>query len=351
MVRRDRPASVAASHYNANQNAVLMGELFGILLLSAHLLAMNLASAGPLVAAWLMGRRGESGSLALARRLLRWSLAALVVGGALGGAMLLTPSDGLRAALARFPASTYWFAGAELAFSGACLVAMLVAERWLSGRPVMAWLVALVCASNLLYHFPPLMAVIGQLSADRQWTSDELILRPALLRLATRPEILAMWLHFALASIAASAVVGMWPVSQADRIDDSTPSDRLVRQLAAIALVTSLLQVPVGVWVLVSSRADARDAVLGSDFASSASFLGGVVAALALLQGLASVAMGDTAPATRRRTVGLLMAVALLMSATLTISRRATRHERIDAQGNQRSAASGGDASAERVDA
>jgi hypothetical protein len=308
-----------------------MRDFIDILLLATHLLAMNVASAGPLAAAWLISQRDNPNGGVLARRLLRWSLAALVAGVVTGGAMLAAPSAGLRAALSRFPPSTYWFAGSELAFSAACLVAMLLSQRWLERRPIIAWLTALIAASNLLYHFPPLMAVIGQLASDPRWATERSIPRPVMMRLWARPEILALWAHFALASLAASAIVCLWPLPGSDSNDVPQDNLRFVRCLAAVALVASLLQVPVGVWMLLSAGAPARNAVLGGDPASSASLIAGILAAIALLRGLASIALGESAPAVRRRTVYLLVVTVVLMSATLTISRRAANNRRVEA--------------------
>lgn len=291
-----------------------------ILLLATHLLAMNVASAGPLAAAWLASQ-GDLGAV-LARRMMRQSLGGLGVGALLGGALLLAPSAGLRAALGRFPASTYWFAAGELAFSAAVMAGLLWIVRSPRRRPVLTWGLALVTASNLLYHFPPLMAVIGKLAADPQWATEAPISHAALLRLIRRPDVLAMWLHFTLASIAAATIVAFWPSRRESSTAPTEPSERILRRLAAAALVATLAQVPVGVWLLAATESRERDAMLGQGIATSALFLGGVVAALALMHALASATLGDLAPTTRRRCVWLLAAVIVLMSATLITSRR-----------------------------
>src|SRR5690606_13047621 len=83
--------------YNADFAESRLIELATVLLLALHLLAMNVASAGPLVGVWLArcGSREELG-LRVGRRLAGRSLWALATGALLGGAMLLLPSEGVR---------------------------------------------------------------------------------------------------------------------------------------------------------------------------------------------------------------------------------------------------------------
>lgn len=304
-----------------------MGTLAVVVLLGLHLLAVNIASAGPLAAAWLAGR-GDA-TRVNARRMARWSLAALLAGGMLGAPLLLAPSPGLRSALARFPASTYWFAGAELLFSAVCMTWLVGVLRG-AHRPILTWMLALASATNLLYHFPPLMAVIGRLAGDAQWASTATIDHRTQLELAERPEIVALWVHFVLASIAAAAIFAMWPArSDEAAVNDGVDPDaeqqladkHAVSGLATIALSASAFQAPVGAWLLVATGVQARDAIMGGDAATTASFLGGLVAAVALLQSLAAIAMGEATFALRRRATWLLVAVAVLMAGTLSLSR------------------------------
>jgi hypothetical protein len=297
-------------------------ELAITLLLAAHLLAMNVASAGPLIAVWLMGRRraGEDGGLLLGRRVLGLSLTALITGSLIGGALILAPNPSLRAALARFPEDAYWFAGIELLFSAVC-IGLLMAGDWASRRPRLAFCVALLGASNLLYHFPPLMAVIGELTANPRWATEERIDRDALLSLWVRPEILSLWLHFTLASFAVAAVAALRPWSPSTS-EDARPMDPdIVQRLSAWALGATVLQIPVGLWLLTSTAAEARESMMGSNLLASACFAGGVLAALWLLQTLLTMALGERGGV--RRAGLLLVLVTVLMSATLRTSRTA----------------------------
>jgi hypothetical protein len=299
-------------------------DAVAILLLGAHLLAMNVAAAGPLVCAALV--HGDwTGGNRLYDRMARGTLAALVLGAALGGALLLVPSPGLWAALRRFPESSYWFAGIEIGFSAGCMAVMILAARSLQRRPVVAWLVALLSASNLLYHFPPLMTAIGNLAADPRWTDERVITRAALMQLARRPEMLALWIHVVLASISSAAVYSLWPCESNEATEDSASAGGVHRRLAATALVASALQLLVGVWMLLAGSTAMRHAVMGRDVLASGSFLAGLIATIVLLQHLAAIASGDVTPTRRRRAARLLVIVVLMMSATLVTSRRQTR--------------------------
>ena len=177
-------------------------ELLFTAALAAHLLAVNVASAGPLIAAavWRQGRGGLDERTWLSTRLTQRSLAALVVGSLLGGLLLAVPNPGVTAALARFPKSLYWYAGAELVFSAFCLALLWALQRKNRVGRWGAWILAVLSSSNLLYHFPPLMAVFGELVADPAWAPGGLIDHAAMLRLWARPEILALWAHFTLAA-------------------------------------------------------------------------------------------------------------------------------------------------------
>ncbi|HMP05074.1 MAG TPA: hypothetical protein PJ982_01885 [Lacipirellulaceae bacterium] len=290
-----------------------------VAVLTAHLLAANLASGGPLAAAWLGHAAGGRGR-ALGVRLAWQSLAALGLTAALGGLLLATPGAGLWEAIARFPASTYWFAGVELAFSAVCLAVL----AWVVGRggPTWAaWLLAAASASNLLYHFPPLMTVLAKLAADPRWATAEVITRAELRPLAARPEVLSMWVHVVLASLAVGAAAALWPRSG----DDDGRFDRLFGRLALAALAATVVQLPVGLWMLLASEPDERSAMMGRSLAASLSLLLGVMAALGLMHALAALAMGEVEPRSRRRAVGLMAGVVLLMTTTLYASRTRTK--------------------------
>ena len=323
-------------------------ELLITVALAAHLLTVNIASAGPLFAAsfWRPSRAAPEAGRWLSTRLTKASFAALIIGSILGAALLAVPSPGLEAALARFPSSMYWYAGSELAFTAICLALMLLLQRKYRIGRWGAWSLALLSSSNLLYHFPPLMAVFGELVADPAWAPSGEIDRPAMLRLWMRPEILALWAHFTLAAIATTAVFALWTIRRqpADEMqaDDSAIAARVARRLAAAALIASLVQIPVGVWLVVVSDEATRSSIMGGSLPASAMFLGGLLATFALLQTLVYLAFGDQTTAATRRAAWLLVAIVFLMTGTLRVSR--ARPDRVGAgAAAHRSAGQGGD--------
>lgn len=302
-------------------------QVLSVVLLAGHLAAMNVAAAGPLVAAWMMGGQPAAGNAAHrpGRRLAEVALAALLVGAVLGGALILVPGSRLRDALARFPMNAYAFAGLELIFSAACIAIQIVASRRQPARRWLAWGLAVASSTNLLYHFPPWMTVIGKLAANPHWADHKEIDRPALLRLWMRPEVLAQWAHFVLASLAASAIAALWLDGSVDD-REATAQSKSFRRLAAFALATSLLQLPIGVWLLLASERSARESMMGGNVTATCCFAAGVVGALMLLQTLSAIALGDTTRTMRRRAGWLLLAVVVLMAATLRASRLAERN-------------------------
>lgn len=302
-----------------------MLETATTLLLAGHLLAMNLASAGPLAGAWLrrLGcRDGEANGGLLergARATFWWSLVGLAGGALVGGLMLLAPSAGMQAALRRFPADAYWFAGAEILFSAACIFGC-----WkLSHRPKLTWLLAIVAATNLLYHFPPLMAVLGELAANPAWTDAEVLERKALIRLWIRPEVLSLWAHFTLASIAVGFVAALAICHRAVRDEIEKVDDRTARSLAGWALGATVLQIPVGIWLLLASDTAAQQAMMGESWLATIGLAGGVWVALGVMQSLATIAWGGSDRRQADRACILLAITVTLMSFTLRASRQA----------------------------
>ncbi len=119
------------------------------------------------------------------------------------------------------------------------------------------------------------------------------------------PRILSMWTHHTLAGFAAA---GVWTMVVAR---GRSPSG--VAWGARIALIATLAQIPIGLWVLLALPEN--DVLLGGDATTTGLLAAGIAVALALLHHLAAAAMGDTHRATVWRCVALLLTVMLLMNA------------------------------------
>ncbi|MDZ4784342.1 MAG: hypothetical protein SGJ19_29195 [Planctomycetia bacterium] len=300
-------------------------DLLMVLLLSAHLMAMNVATAGPFVCLWLGWRTRRTGD-ALASTtgewLARMSLIGLTSGIVLGGLVLGAiyhhrPEPFLRAA-ELIPRSRYWFGIAELVFSYLLLVVYLATWRRFAGRWWHA-LINLLAATNTIYHFPPLFAGIGVLTTRPEtWGKPELG-RQELLKLFAEPETLARASHFVLASFAVTGVMLLGLAMRRAR-DESQRDDaaRIGVWGGWLGLVPTALQLMSGLWLLMISPTPFQAALTGGDTWSTVLFGVSLLAAFAMLPPLAAAAFG----AARRR--DYLRAMILLT--TVIVCMVAARH-------------------------
>lgn len=296
-----------------------MLDLLLIFTLAVHLLAVNLAGAGPLVCLWFDWRELRAGDAVagrVGRHLARRSMEALVLGGGLGLALvgilwLRYPwayFDGWRAVAG----SRLWFLIPEYFFSLA--IAAVYWATW-SGRRRWVWghrLLNLVGSTNLLYHFPTQFIVIGLLCHRPE-------LRQAPynhLALAAQPEALSALTHHLLAAL---AVVGVWLMAAAPRLCVATSEPDVARRLSAfgarLALVPTLAQILVGLWHLLQLPPRLRAELLGDELTTTALFGAAVLASLGLMHHLAGAAWGDVDHRQTRRAVVLLLLTVTLMSA------------------------------------
>ena len=302
-------------------------EILVAVILAIHLLCVDVASAGPLVCIWLDWRgRRDAAARDASRWLASWSLAGLIGGGLLGlaaGAMYWTPE--YVAILHRLQSKIYW-AGWELVFS---LLLNVIYAVWLrrtiaptsSSSPsssAAAWsvrsLIALVSTTNLLYHFPPLMSVIAKLAT--QHSIDGPPINAAAFRgEMVAADILANSVHFWLASLAVTGVAIIWYSLRLPQNEDGSGAmHRVARWGAFIALVPTLLQLPVGIWLLTTQSSAAQQRLLGD--VVGVSLLGAsVIAALSLMHQLAAIAFGDVQRRTLWKAVWLTGFVVLMMTA------------------------------------
>lgn len=299
-------------------------------LLSVHLLAMNLASAGPLYSIWL-GRRGcelDTSRGEIGRKLAVFSVWVLLLGIVTGlGQLYFASSSGMDAAMQRLPKRGLWMATTELAFSLICL--LVYAASWRALRNHRWWhaFLALLSCSNLLYHFPPLMSVMGRIASDPTWTEAEVLDRTALLPLFQRSEILALSMHFVLASLAVSALAVLWLASRIDEVDWESSALPISRRAAGMALFVTAMQLPVGIWLLISLPQSNQRAMMGGNAVASFAFVGALLLTFILLQRLVAIAIGKVESRDLRTACWLLVALVMLMTATLRLTRDVDQQE------------------------
>jgi hypothetical protein len=294
-------------------------QLVVALVLTAHLVLVDIAMAGPLASVWLEWRPPRGCELLadrLALTLARLSIGALVGGMLLGGLLLaLRWASDDRAyfdALAAVPASRLWFAGAELVFSLACLCAYAARwHRW-ARRRVVHRLLAVAAASNLLLHFPALFTIVSILS-KRPELWGEVLDRSAYQHMFLDGEVLARVAHIWLAAFVTTGVVVM---VLAGRLAGGADSRRLVERGAWLALVPALLELPAGWWLASRIPEAQRLPLLGDDLLSTGLFAAAILLALWLVHLLAGVALGDHEPRQIGRCVATLLAIMLLMVST-----------------------------------
>jgi hypothetical protein len=298
-------------------------------LTALHLLCVDLAAAGPLLCIWLRRREVRAGDVIAGetgRRLAWWSVAALVAGIAIGlvrlGLYAVDDSQWWTAFLA-VPRSRLWFGLAELGFSLACLAT--VAVLWQRLRPKWQYLLLLLAATNLLYHFPPLFAAVRLAAAETgaagEWTKAELFSR--MFSTAALARVAHVWASSLIVAAAAVTWLGGRQAGGA----------RLSRSSARLALIAAILQIPLGLWLLTSTSPAARDGLLFGDLFAGLLFTGGVAAVLMLLHALLALALGDEAPSAAWRAAALTVVVVLLMAAAAARSQDAAVHGDIDVSG------------------
>jgi hypothetical protein len=314
-------------------------QVGSILLLALHFIAVDVAMAGPLACVWLAwraSRRGDRLASVLHVQMAWASLLALAVGVALGCLELAifwqADDRHFWRAVASVAPGRLWFALAELIFFALCMAAYL----WIAGRPtrrpLLAALLALLASFDLMAHFPPLFTMLNLL-ADRPSLIGQRLESPLYRSLLADPEVLSMTAHVYLAAIAVTAV---WVMDRAARLGAApavvvaaehglvTPLTQEAMAPAAVkldaarvALLATLLQLPVGIGVMLSVPNRLRDALLGEDLLAAIPFACGILATLWLLHTLAAVALGDRDPRHVRRSVLLMLSTVLFMTATL----------------------------------
>lgn len=304
-----------------------MLETAQILLLGVHLLAVNVASAGPLLCPllqWWEASGGNACSGRVGRQLAGWSLAGFFLGGLTGllqGWLIwVAGGDRFFTALSRMPSKVY-FGVWELVFYVVCLLVYILWWRFAPPRGVPArlfhGLFAWAAATNLLWHFPPLLTLAAHLAVVEP--TGPVIDAAAFRELIFAPLIMSRCVHIWLASLATSGiVVAALSLRQGKEQADAA---RLVACGGRIALVATLLQIPVGTWVLFSSGTLQQSRMLGGEFWATATLVVSVLAALGLLHQLAAISMPSFERANVMWAMILLLLTVFTMSATLLLAR------------------------------
>lgn len=317
--------------------------LLDILVMTAHLVCVNLASGGPLVGAWLdwRGVRGDGAAARGAVTLARWSLAGLAVGAGLGLVLGTLRWDASYRELWLGPLNykLHW-AAAEAIFSLVLLLGWWLCLPGQAGGKRSAALArgffALLSSANLLYHFPFLFSVAAHLHI-RGYDAGDRINGAAFRQLMVMHETPALAVHVSLASLALAGVALIAVALRAERAGGPEVRDRLARCGAWWSLVPSLLQLPVGLWTLTTLPADAQSRIMGDSGLAILVFLAAIGSSLWLLSDLAQVAFGETARSRLWRVMAAMLTTVVLMIAMQQLARGAdfAAHEPAPAEANK----------------
>ena len=296
-----------------------MLEVCLTLILSMHLLCVNVAAAGPLVCLWLEWKEaGEDELAGRVGRFLAWaSLAFLVAGGLLGLVIgILLWDDAYRVVLQRFPARIRYGIW-ELLFSFALMLLHSLwwgwARRPSSAHRVGRALLPLLSGTNLMYHFPFLFVIISDVAGG--FVSPESTFR----QLIVDGSVAARVIHFAMAAFAVTgttlivATLGrsLGQLSEAD-------GARVATWGARLALVPTVLQIPIGVWVLSELPTVAQQRLLGGDPAGTALLLISILSTVWLMHQLSALALGgEDGRRERIKVVVTMLATVILMTGVL----------------------------------
>lgn len=315
----------------------MLSSILEVVVLSAHLLAVNVATAAPFVCVWCEWRasRPENEVLrAVGRRLARDCVMLFLIGAALGLAELgwlfwrSDPAD--LEALRTMPTSRWWFGGLELLMYLGCMLAYWYGyDRW--RRRGWQWLLAIAAGTNLGYHFPALFTIVSLVSERPELWGETIKFRELLMD----RETLARVAHFWFASFAVTGVLAMRPLrARPDKgeapVPNQAPNDtrsendqRGIIFGARLALAATALQMPLGIWLLTTLPRASQNLVMGRNLLATGLLIAAVVASLGLMHLLASLALGDVEPRMVRRAAMLLVAIVTLMVGT----RVAVRHD------------------------
>jgi hypothetical protein len=298
-----------------------------ILLLTLHLLCVNVASGGPIIGAWLdwRGSRGDEAASQAARYFARASLGGLVVGAVLGVVIGWLKWDAAYRALWLGPlGSKLHWAGVEAIFS---LVLIAVWWWWLPGKSdgsrgamMGRSLVALLAAANLLYHFPILFSVATQLG-DAGQTGGERLTAAAFRRLMISGTAPALAIHVALASLAVSGMLLIGLATRYAARGEETRAARIARWGGLWSLAPSVLQLPVGLWVLASLPESLQQQLMGSDTTATILLLLAIAAALWLVNDLVHISLGEFSRPILMRAMTAMLVTVLLMTAMQQLAR------------------------------
>jgi hypothetical protein len=228
------------------------------------------------------------------------------------------------------PAERWWSAAGEVVFYLVCIGVYagfwnwFVRHRWLH-----RWL-AVLAATDFMYHFPPLFTMISEMSLRpdlKGQTLDVALYRKLMLDGDVLSRVVHHWLSAVAIAAAAAMILAARRKSQSitegdDRCQITEECNALAGRAARVALFATTLQIGVGAWALIAMPEAMQSQLLGEDWLATGLFGGSVIAALWLMHQLSLLMLGRISrPAVYRAAISLA-AVVCLMTATLHRARQ-----------------------------
>jgi hypothetical protein len=247
--------------------------------------------------------------------------------------VLLSHGNVYTAAARQLPARRYWYGIVELAFSAVGMAGWYglwptpqsAGGRWKHG---LGWTFGFLAATNLLYHFPPLFAILGVLSTrPEMWGSGR-----HFTSLLSDAEVLARTAHHGLASFVAAGVALAAVASRMARSGgDISAFGKACILGGRIALVAALVQVPAGAYLLAKLSSEERLQLLRNSPAASAIFALSLAAWFVLILRLLALSGGDV----ERRTIRSCLVWMILVVILMVFVRHLSRHDALRRAGTR----------------
>lgn len=255
----------------------------------------------------------------------------VLLGLAIGGMLYASDRARFLAALSTIPYGRLWWGAWEIVFYLVCMWAYLA--LWKKGRKetgggtaarVVQRLLAVLAATNLAYHFPPLFTVASDLRTAMSAEPGHVVAMTnrEFLLATMQPVVVAHWIHFLLASLAVTGVVvmrfGLWCpracLNEAER-------HRITVVGARLALVPTVLQLLAGTYLLFQLPAASQEILMGGNLLATSLFGVSVLLAIGLMHRLATASLGQISNAVVAQCAALLCIVVVLMTFVLQMSR------------------------------
>lgn len=295
-----------------------------VLTLAAHLICMNVCSAGPLLTVWLERRYRRTQDPAanqlgiqLTRTVLWTFFVGIGFGFLLAGLIWMSGNRAFFDALPAFSHKIWWGVWELLTYLAAVVgyLCLWPRERASATRTYFHRFLAIFAATNLLYHFPPLFTAM----ANYQNATPDAEVTPAQFRqIIFSHEVMSISTHFLMASIAVAGATVML-LGRRAALGESKVTWPVIGG-ARIALVATACQFMIGMWVVLTLQPESQERVMGGNVIATGCLVISVGLSFDLLNRLSSIAFGQITDKAIRFAVGHMVTIVLLMSATLWLA-------------------------------